>query len=384
MPVYAMMSLDLPMKTIAGIEKICRVFLWKGRKDVRGGHCLVAWKDVCSPHEIGGLGIPNLKLLNLALRTRWGWLCRADPMRPWAEFNIQISEQARALCEAARGNGEALHFWYDHWLPEKRSLAYLVPTLLSEISGRASRLSVVEALHANGWLRAIHSELSFQALVDLLVVHDRVAEVILSDYDDRFRWKWSGNGIYTASSAYAAFFRGRVLAAGATEVWSSKAQTKCKTFMWLALKNRFWTADRLSKRGLPHPARCPLCDQSDETIDHLLLGCVVAREVWSTLLRGWNRLCWLPTLQASLAEGWTSLVVQGKKERRNLNTSITLICWCLWKHRNSVVFDAATPNARKIQQMIDSEGRAWSSAGIFHSVDFSLSCLVDFLWNVIE
>lgn len=32
MPVYAMMSLDLPMKTIAGIEKICRGFLWKGRK----------------------------------------------------------------------------------------------------------------------------------------------------------------------------------------------------------------------------------------------------------------------------------------------------------------------------------------------------------------
>ncbi|XP_024315682.1 uncharacterized protein LOC112271026 [Brachypodium distachyon] len=349
MPVYAMMFLDLPMKTIAGIEKICRGFLWKGRKDVRGGHCLVAWKDVCCLREIVGLGIPNLKLLNLALRTRWGWLCRADPTRPWAEFNIQIPEHARALCEAAievaRGNGEALHFWYDPWLSEGSSLADLAPTLVSEISGRAFRLSVAEALHANGWLRAIHLELSFQALVDLLVVHDRVAEVILSDDDDRFRWKWSDNGAHTASSAYAAFFRGRVLATGATEVWFSKAPTKCKTFMWLVLKNRCWTADRLSKRGLPHPARCPLCDQSDKTIDHLLLGCVVAREVWSTSLRGWNRLCWLPTPQASLAEWWTSLVVQGKKEKRNLNTSITLICWCLWKHRNSVVFDAASPSA---------------------------------------
>lgn len=160
---------------------------------------------------------------------------------------------------------------------EGRSLADLAPTLLSEISGRASRLSVAEALHANGWLRAIHPELSFQALVDLLVVHDRVAEVILSDDDDRFCWKWSGNGTYMASSAYVAFFRGRVLAAGATEVWSSKAPTKSKTFMWLALKNRCCMADRLSKWGLPHPARCPLCDQSDETIDHLLLGCVVAQ-----------------------------------------------------------------------------------------------------------
>ncbi|KQJ96508.1 hypothetical protein BRADI_3g23716v3 [Brachypodium distachyon] len=98
-----------------------------------------------------------------------------------------------------------------------------------------------------------------------------------------------------------------------------------------------------------------------------LVGCIVVREVWSTSLWGWNRLCWLPTPQASLAEWWTSLVVQGKKERRNLNTSITLICWCLWKHRNSVVFNAATLSARKIQQMIDSERRAWSSTGLFHT-----------------
>lgn len=59
-PVYSMMSLDLPMKTIDGIDKICRGFLWKGRTDVRGEHCLVAWQSVCSPMELGGLGLPNL------------------------------------------------------------------------------------------------------------------------------------------------------------------------------------------------------------------------------------------------------------------------------------------------------------------------------------
>lgn len=42
MPIYAMMLLDLPVKTIEAIEKLCRGFLWKGRKEVRGGHCLVA------------------------------------------------------------------------------------------------------------------------------------------------------------------------------------------------------------------------------------------------------------------------------------------------------------------------------------------------------
>jgi hypothetical protein len=32
--------------------------------------------------------------------------------------------------------------------------------------------------------------------------------------------------------------------------------------------------DRLARRGMDHPEKCPLCDQEQETIDHLLLSCV--------------------------------------------------------------------------------------------------------------
>jgi hypothetical protein len=47
---------------------------------------------------------------------------------------------------------------------------------------------------------------------------------------------------------------------------------------------RLWTADRLLKRGMDHPEKCPLCDQEQETCDHLLIGCVFAREFWFKLL----------------------------------------------------------------------------------------------------
>lgn len=55
-------------------------------------------------------------------------------------------------------------------------------------------------------------------------------------------------------------------------------------FMWLVVKNWCCTADRLAKKGLPYPAACPLCDQAEETIQHTLVGCVFAREVWTSLL----------------------------------------------------------------------------------------------------
>lgn len=36
---------------------------------------------------------------------------------------------------------------------------------------------------------------------------------------------------------------------------------RCKIFIWFEVLNCCWTADRLSKLGLPHPTSCPFCDK---------------------------------------------------------------------------------------------------------------------------
>jgi hypothetical protein len=55
--------------------------------------------------------------------------------------------------------------------------------------------------------------------------------------------------------------------------------------MWLVVHNRCWTADRLARQNLPHPEQCPFCNQEDETIHHLLTGCVFARQFWHVILQ---------------------------------------------------------------------------------------------------
>jgi hypothetical protein len=37
---------------------------WQGSEDIKGGQCLVAWKELCNPTYFGGLGVHNLKALN--------------------------------------------------------------------------------------------------------------------------------------------------------------------------------------------------------------------------------------------------------------------------------------------------------------------------------
>jgi hypothetical protein len=69
--VYLAMAIDIPPWALHAIDKIRRGFLWRGRKDAKGGHCLIAWGRVCRPLHLGGLGISSLKELCWALRTRW-------------------------------------------------------------------------------------------------------------------------------------------------------------------------------------------------------------------------------------------------------------------------------------------------------------------------
>jgi len=78
-------------KSFKAIDRIRRGFLWRGRKDAKGGHCLVAWTKVCLPRELGGFGISNLQILGWTLRARWLWLKKKkNPIRPWTNFHVQV------------------------------------------------------------------------------------------------------------------------------------------------------------------------------------------------------------------------------------------------------------------------------------------------------
>jgi hypothetical protein len=115
-----------------------------------------------------------------------------------------------------------------------------------------------------------------QVLVEYLHLWNMVDGVELQpDTADQHIWRLSGQGIYSSKSAYDAFFTGYIIFAPWRCVWKTWAPLRCKSFVWLAIKNRVWTVDRLAKRGLPHPAACPLCDQSEESIQHSTYSCLM-------------------------------------------------------------------------------------------------------------
>jgi hypothetical protein len=112
--------------------------------------------------------------------------------------------------------------------------------------------------------------------------------------------------------------------------------SKCRFFMWLAARKRCWTADSLAWRGLPHLERCPLCDQAEESIDHLLVFCVFSKQFWFHMLHQIGLHMLAPQLNEHSFDSWrerTNMAASGLL-KQGINSLINLMSWTIWNHRN--------------------------------------------------
>jgi hypothetical protein len=69
---FAMGIYLLHEATHAEMNKSRARFFWEGAGNKRKYH-MVDWATVCKPKELGGLGILNTKLMNIALMLKWIW-----------------------------------------------------------------------------------------------------------------------------------------------------------------------------------------------------------------------------------------------------------------------------------------------------------------------
>ena len=119
------------------------------------------------------------------------------------------------------------------------------------------------------------------------------------------------------------------------------------------------------KSGLRHPAACPLWDQAEETIDHLLVSCVFTRQIWFSFLQKVG----LQTLAAQIKdpsfEDWwagASRSVNGQVWK-GLNFAIILGAWSLWNHSDRCLFDGVAPNLASVVLVVREELQQWSISG---------------------
>jgi hypothetical protein len=230
MPIYLAMAIDLPQWALKAIDRIkkgflwCgrkddrikKGFLWCGRKDVRGGHCMVAWGRVCRPFGLNEVG--------WALRTKWLWLSKTEPRKPWSSLPLQIHEKVKAFFHMAIvaeiGNGASTLF---------------SPRLFATILRRVVSCSKVQdAPLGRKWISDIQGALSV-GVIARCTLRDALQSVELrQDLEDKHVFRLATNGKYSAKAGYEGLFFGSTHFDPWERIWQSWHPPKCKFFVWLA------------------------------------------------------------------------------------------------------------------------------------------------------
>ena len=123
-------------------------------------------------------------------------------------------------------------------------------------------------------------------------------------------------------------------------MWKSKVPTRVAFFTWTSAFEKILTIDNLRKRRVFIVDWCCMCKVHGESVNHLLLHCDVAQELWS-LIFSMFRIAWvMPKGVVDLLSCWS--VKSGKSETVAIWKTIPHVLmwciWCIWRERNNRTF----------------------------------------------
>ena len=403
LPIYFLSLFRMPKLVCSRLEKIQRDFLWGGSNLERKPH-LVNWKTVCLEKSRGGLGVRGLSKMNKALLCKWCWrfanerdtLWRLvirtkfgekdggwntsdirggygtglwkDIRKEWLTFSQNTT--------SSLGNGRRLGFWKDPWCGETM-LCNVFPTLFNLAVHKDARVADVwdSSREDGGWspvfLRPFNDWEVEEVERFLHFLHNKK---IRPFQEDRLLLKETMNDGFSVRLMYRKLIYSLPTDFPCRSIWNPIVPPKLGFFAWEASWGKVFTLDQLKRRGIPLINRCFLCEDDEETIDHLLIHCLRAKMLWDLFLAIIDSNWVFPLTVRQLLLTWQSASV-GKKRKRVLLAAPLCLFWTLWKERNRVAFENEAPSTHGMKSVF--LFTLWSWAKLY-SVD-NLNSLVRFL-----
>lgn len=372
------------MKVWRRLVRIQREFLWG---EMGGGTKIswVKWSKVCQPKDKGGLGIRDIRLVNLSLLAKWRWRIIQGEDALWKEvlkekygakigdlmyvknvnwpryvskwwkdivtiderggaswFNVEVTRRVH--------NGQNTSFWNTKWRGEM-ILSFKYPRLFAISNQKDAK--VTDMWRDGGsdpdwnfnWRRRLfvwEDELLNNLLLDL-----HGFEVSLEE--DVWCWKLEKGGCFTVSFIYKKLAEAslakevwgeaenRVFA----QIWKSPTPSKVVALSWKGLLNRVPTTGNLLRRNaLPPNAspNCVLCNEAVESANHLFLHCFVTWKIW-VKLQSWLEVNVItPSNLFSHWRCWDGQLSNWKELKRGMRLIWHTAIWTIWNCRNNIIF----------------------------------------------
>jgi hypothetical protein len=201
------------------------------------------------------------------------------------------------------GDGTRIRFWIDRWIGDE-PFCFLFPALFGLEADKTCL--VKDRIHMeNGepalswsWRRSPESEAEVTQLFNCL---NLISHVKLLQQEDSWSWGGSSDGEFSVKSVREMIADRITGGLNHHYIQSHLIPKKINVFGWRAWKDRLPTKVALHRRNIMiNSLLCPLCGSSNESLDHLLIDCLVASVVWQKVAK-W---CSLPPIQVNSVNCW--------------------------------------------------------------------------------
>ncbi|KAJ0533166.1 putative reverse transcriptase zinc-binding domain-containing protein [Helianthus annuus] len=334
----------------------------------------VAWNNTKAPKEFGGIGLGSLMETNIAMLGKWWWRFKNDKESLWRKVIWCLHHNARSwscipakvtatgpwkqvasisndladmgigfdrLFKGVVGSGQEIAFWKDCWIHEV-PLCVEFPALFSleqkknvVISDRIKRVNGLCNLDFR-WTRAPASADEIRELHQLSA---SISSVLLSDRRDGWTWALCPTGLFSVKSLRSHMYSVGAAGVRSTFVWNRWTPLKVNFLSWRLHLDRLPTKAALVRRQITITNnRCSMCDELDETSDHLFAECQFAQQIWDRV----SHWCRLPPCFFFGAKDVLELQEHScgsGKWKKALYTVIQTVIWSIWKARNDVIFN---------------------------------------------
>ncbi|KAJ9551167.1 hypothetical protein OSB04_015212 [Centaurea solstitialis] len=347
-----------------------RKFLWGGSEE-KDKINWVAWDVVLGSKDKGGLGVGSLYSLNLSLLLKWLWRFKNEHNSIWRRevcgihngyrkpviglekktlpgvwFRIikaipelvDIGFELSSIFEIKVGSGENTLFWLDDWLGGGDRL--MPGFLCSLIWIKKKTCFVADRMAPNkllwDWKKFPRNPTEIS---ELCLLSDLVKFTTVSEAEDKWRSKLSGDGVYYVHDLRRLIDDKVTIPTLNPTIWLLIIPLKINCFIWRACMDRIPSAVNLARRGINvGNTSCALCNLGTDEADHFLINCPS-----TATAMGWIfNWCGIPIQPFSSVSDFINFAANWghcPKKRRIFIVICYGLLWCTWKARNDLVFN---------------------------------------------
>ncbi|XP_074301324.1 uncharacterized protein LOC141632703 [Silene latifolia] len=373
LPTYVMSIFKLPANFCDELRSIVSRFWW-GHEECKRRISWVAWKRLCRPKDMGGLGFRDFFKMNQALLGKQACRLLTSQNCLWARLMQSKYYYGKSFLDAELGDNPSYTWrgiigarevllkglrrrigdgcdtfvWRDAWIPATQTGKVVSPCVRGNAMMRVAKLMTDDG-------RAWNEQQLNTVLMSF--EQERVRNIRLSNTPQADSWYWSceRDGNYSVKSAYR-LLDGIDLSLKKTsnwarekwiwnKLWKTRVWPRIKLFFWQFCNNALATKVNVSIRVNSEDVMCPLCHCQVESIIYLFRDCMVAGQFWEGLnmeLEDGGGGVGQHGEVRERVEGWWREMEEADYER------MMVACWALWEARNRVVFEGGSVEVKRV------------------------------------